>query len=45
MTIGASCGSEHYLVFDNFVTREQLRLLRIRLQPVIAGEHKAVNAT
>lgn len=45
MTTEASCSTEHYLVFDNFVTWEQLRLLCIRLQPVIAGEHKAANAT
>jgi len=44
MTIEANRGSEHYLFFDNFVIWEQLRLLCIRLWPVIAGEHKAVNA-
>lgn len=45
MTTEASCGSEHCLGFDNFAIWEQLRLLCIRLQPVITGEHKAVNAT
>lgn len=45
MAIEANCGSEHYLGFDNFVIWEQLKLLCIQLQPVIAEEHKAVNAT